>query len=97
MQVARGQAEDGRAVVVVAHDEGAGQAGQRLERPSQRLQPGGQGQVVTGVDDDVGTQRCQMAHPGDPRLGAVRQVQIGQVEHRERLLVGGEHRHVDAS
>ena len=54
VQVTRGQTEHGGAVVVVAHDEGTGQVRQWLQRPPQRLQPGGQGQVVAGVDDDIG-------------------------------------------
>ena len=54
-QVARGGAEDRREVVVVAHDEGPWQVEEGLQGPLKGLDAGGEGQVVPGVDHDVGT------------------------------------------
>ena len=73
---------------MVSQDEGAGKPQEWGERASQRLQTVGEGQVVAGVDDDIGPQAGEAPHPGHPSLGPVCQVQIAQVQEGHRRLAG---------
>ena len=55
----------------------------------------GVGQVVAGVDHQVGLESGQPRHPGDPLVVARGEVQVGDLQHPDRPRAVGQHRHLD--
>ena len=80
-QVAGGVLEGGAEVVVAAEDEQARDVQQRAERGQGGGDGAGVGEVVAGVDDEVGLQLRQRGHPALLAALAGRDVQVGHVQH----------------
>src|SRR5690606_32488239 len=94
-QVAQRVLEAGAVVVVGAPDVDAGQVQQRVQRVQDGLDGVDVGEVVPGVDHQVG---FQGGEPPDPVLLlplAGGEVQVGDVQHPDRYGVRRQHRHLD--
>ena len=80
-------------VVVAAEDEQARHRQQVAQRLHHRRHGLRVGQVVTGVDDEVGLQPGELAHPRLLAALAGRHVEVAEVQHAQRRGARRQHRH----
>ena len=94
-QVARGILGRRHVVVVAPHHECARPLEQRAERVEHGRHGLEVGQVVAGVDHEVGLETGERPYPVALALLVGREVQVGDVQHPQRPRTGREHRHGD--